>query len=789
MAYNILPIKPDICRNYLNIMKLNISRLFLTLITSSFLLISIQSLAQRPSVSLPGVSQMSDQQIMLMWQQVQKSGVSESDAIKALVKQGMSPADVNTFKKRLIQLQGSSKSKFSSENLVKDTADFFRDSTWVFSIPQLPKKSPYYGFEFFSNPLTSFDPNLNVATPKNYILGPGDKLNIAVTGLNENTIEGSITREGILQLPYSGAVTLSGLTMEEASNKIKGKLKIAYPAINTGETQVSVTLQNVRPINITIIGEVNNPGNYVVSALASFFNVLYKSGGPSENGSLRKIELIRNNKVIETIDFYSFLQKGILSKNIRLEDQDVIRFPVYDKRVYLAGQVKRPAIYELLDKETLADLIRFGGGLGDTAFKEVAKVIQVGGQERSVRDVAAIDFGYYIPHNADSVYFEKVLPRYSNRIMLTGAVQRPGTYELTDGLTLAKLVKKANGLREDAYLSSGYIKRMLSNGDRTLLSFNPARLLSGEDADIALVREDSVYFPAKDSMRDIPTISAGGSIRTPGIFQFREGMTLENAILMAGGFALNAATHKVNIYRLEKNKSDTLANKLLTVLTIDMDSSLNKRAAKTPLEPQDYIFVPRLLNYTSLGSVQLRGQVLYEGDYALEQRDETVQQVIARAGGITPLASMADVQVYRNKLRVGTNLLAGNEEANAKFLLLPGDSIYIPRKTPFVEIQGSVFNPQIVSFESARFLSYISDAGGITDKANLSKAYIQYSNGINKKIRHFLFFRKYPVVKPGSKIIVPEKTGTERKGLSIIELSAITGTLSALVGLISILKN
>jgi protein involved in polysaccharide export with SLBB domain len=265
-------------------------------------------------------------------------------------------------------------------------------------------------------------------------------------------------------------------------------------------------------------------------------------------------------------------------------------------------------------------------------------------------------------------------------------------------------------------------------------------------------------------------------------------MTLENAILMAGGFTLDAATHKVTIYRLEKNKADTLANKLLNVLTIDMDAA-GSNGAQTLLEPQDYIFVPRLLNYTSLGSVRLRGQVLYEGDYALEQRDETVQQVIARAGGITPLASMADVQVYRNNLRVGTNLLAGGDEhAGEKFLLLPGDSIYIPRKTPFVEIKGAVFNPQIVSFESTSFMSYISDAGGVTDKANLRKAYIQYSNGINKKIRHFLFFRNYPVVKAGSKIIVPEKTDTQRRGLSVVEISALTGTLSALIGLISILK-
>lgn len=740
------------------------------------------------NTSQPAVSQMSDQQIMLLWKQVQKTGMSESDAVKELVRQGMSPSEVNAFKKRLVKVQGASKSKFSSESMIKDTADFFRDSTWVFSIPQIPQKSPYYGFEFFTNPMSSFSPDLNVATPKNYILGPGDKLTIAVTGLNENSIEGTISREGTLELPYSKALAINGLTIEEATRKIKSRLQIAYPAIANGQTQVSVTLDNVRPISVIVIGEAKNPGKYVVSALSDFFNVLYKSGGPTQNGSLRKIELIRDNKVLETVDFYDFLQKGLLSKNIRLEDQDVIRFPVYEKRVFLAGEVKRPAIYELLDKETLADLIKFGGGLGDTAYRESAKVIQVGNQERRVRDVAALDFGYYIPHNADSVYFEKVSPRYTNRIILSGAVDRPGLYELKEGLTLTGLIKKANGLREDAFLNRGYIKRIQANGDRTLVTFDPIKVLAGTDADIALLKEDSVYIPSKDNIRDIPTISAGGSIRTPGILQFRKGMTLEDAIIMSGGFTLEAAAHKVIIYRLEKNKADTLANKLLDILTIDMDSSINKTGGKTLLEPQDYIFVPRLLNYTSLGSVRVRGQVLYEGDYALEQRDETVQQVLARAGGITPFASMSDVQVFRNNLRVGTNLLENSEKQNEKFLLLPGDSIFIPRKTPFVEIKGAVFNPQIVSYSSNNFMSYISDAGGVTDKANLGKAYIQYSNGINRKIYHFLFFRSYPKVLPGSKIIVPERSETQRRGLSILEISSLTGSVSALVGLISILK-
>jgi protein involved in polysaccharide export with SLBB domain len=310
--------------------------------------------------------------------------------------------------------------------------------------------------------------------------------------------------------------------------------------------------------------------------------------------------------------------------------------------------------------------------------------------------------------------------------------------------------------------------------------------MTGTAMDIPLLKEDSVFILAKDSLQDIPTISVGGNVRAPGVFQYRQGMSLEDVILMAGGFTNAAATHKIEINRLERNKADTLANRLLNIIKVDIDSSLHNAAAKTPIEALDYVFVPRLLNYTSLGSVKLRGEVLYSGDYALEKRDETIQEVIRRAGGISPYASMSDAQVYRGNLRVATDLLASG---GSKFQLLPDDSIYIPRSEPFVEVKGAVFNPQIISYESSNFLSYISDAGGVTDKANLRKAYIQYSNGINSKIHHFLFFRIYPKVLAGSKIIVPEKPEGARRGLNIVEVSALTGSLSALIGLISILRN
>ncbi len=754
-------------------------------------LLTVQfSIAQNTDgLSSMKVGQMSDQQIMQIWQQAQKAGLSETDAMNMLVRKGLNPSEVTGFKKRLVQLQSSSKSKFSSQNIIRDTTDFLRDSSWVIEVPLRKKTTVNYGFDFFSNPGNSFEPNIRIATPKNYVLGADDELSISLTGLNETIVSAKVSPEGNIQIPYAGMVNVTGLTIEQATQRIKNKMKDVYPALSSGKTSLFINLSNIKSIRIAVIGEAERPGNYLVSAVASFFNVLYLSGGPAPNGSLRKIELIRNNKVIETVDFYSFLEKGVLNKEIRLEDQDVIRFPVYEKRVYLSGEVKRAAVYELLPKETLTDLIQYGGGFGDSATKDIAKIVTIGDREKKIRDITAGDFSYYIPHNADSVFFEKVLPRYSNRVILTGAVYRPGNYELTDHLSLAQLIKKADGLREDAFVNRGYIKRKKTDSERELISFNTKGIINGTESDIALLREDSVFVLAKDSLQDVPIVTIAGSVRTPGSFQYREGLALEDIILMAGGFTNDAANHKIEISRLEKNKADTLANKMIDVITVDVASDLQHRKAGTLLQPLDYIFVPRLLNYHTLGNIKIRGEVLYAGDYALERRDETVQEVLKRAGGITPYASMNDVQVYRRGLRVGTNLLS--EEASKqkeKFLLQPDDSIYIPRNEPFVEVKGAVFNPQILSYEPGSFRSYISKVGGVTDKGNLKKSYIEYSNGINKKIRHFLFFSNYPKVLPGSKIIVPEKNNAERKGISIVEISAFTAILTALVSLASILK-
>lgn len=735
------------------------------------------------------VNQLSDQQIVQIWQQFQKSGVSEMEAMNILKQKGMSDAEANNLRLRVSQMQTANKGTSFSKPLGKDSVSSARDSIIV-NTPLLKKSTRYFGFDFFSNPLLSFEPNLQLATPKNYVLGTKDELSIILTGLNEASSSGKVSSEGSIQIPYAGLVQVTGLTIEEATARIKSKLQKVYPGIASGRTQLTVSLSNIRSIKVTVIGEAAQPGTFQVSSLASIYNALYLSGGPNENGSLRQIELIRNNKLVQTIDFYQFLLRGIMNNNVRLEDQDVIRFPVYTKRAFIGGEVKRPSYYELKSDENLSSLLNFAGGFTDTAYQEMMKIYQVTSKGRMIRDIKKEVFNSYTLFNADSVVVDVIMQELRNAVTISGAVFHPGQFELNEGLTLGQLVRKADGLREEALSGRGYIKRKKTGRERMMLSFDMDQIMNGKQADIPLIREDSVIVLSADDLRNKLKLTIGGEVRMSGDFEYRKGIRLADLIIMAGGFTNQAATHRVEISRLEKNTADTLANSLMNLMTVEIDSALSNANSQLLLEPLDYVHIPRLVNYRNLGYVNIRGEILFPGDYVLSRRDETAPELIKRAGGGTPIAALQNAQLFRNGVRVEMNLLSDQaNKSNIEWLLLPGDSIFIPRQGTFVEVKGFVNTPQLLRFNSTRFKYYISAAGGVNDKGSLRRSYIQYPNGINRPVRKFLFFRNYPSVKEGSRIIVPEKSDNERSKLSIAEVATITTSLTAILGLIIALRN
>jgi protein involved in polysaccharide export with SLBB domain len=658
----------------------------------------------------------------------------------------------------------------------------------VTSIPVSPAPAvlSVYGTDFFNQSAIKFEPNFSVATPKGYVLGPGDEVIVLLTGLNESSVRSKVTPEGNLQIPYAGIVYVNGFTIEQATNLIKNKMTRVYPGLNSGQTQLTINLGNTRSIKITVVGEVKTPGSYTLSSLSTLFNVLYNSGGPNANGSLRNIELIRNNKIYKTVDFYSFLQQGLLSGNIRLEDQDVIRIPVYKKRVGVSGEVKRPAIYELKENEQLDDLIKYAGGYTDVAYKGIAKIDQINTLEREVKDVPANLFENYIPRNGDMVSIGPITNRYTNRITLEGSVYRPGVYELSAGFTLAALLKKAQGLKPEAYMERGYIKRTLPNLERESISFKPADIVNGR-SDVPLLREDSVIILDRDVFTSNQKITISGYVRKPLVITYRKGLKLADLIAMAGGFDDEAANHHIEVSRIIKNESDSVANQLVNTFTVDM----NNNAVNPPdieLQPMDFVYVPRLVNYRSLGNVSIKGEILFPGDYAVQKRDETALDFLKRAGGLTPYGSLENTQVYRRGVRVNLDLTANsNQKVKNNMILLPGDSIYVPRVISYVEVAGAVNNPQYITYNGSSFKYYINSAAGTTENARLKGAYIKYPNGLNKPVRRFMFFRVYPSVKPGSKIVVPEKTPDSRFKVGFADIAPLATALTALVSLFAIL--
>ncbi len=776
---------------------MQIKHLLYTLLFA-LLLFTKPALAQSISLkNLPNVkvSELSDEEITQAWGKLQESGASEEDAYKLLAKNGMPEGEIAELKNRFTLL-GLSKKPASKVLLgsKKPDIDFSRSVNDTVIAPkplkQLPKQTPpplnVYDGGFFTQTGIKFEPNTSMATPKGYVLGPGDELIILLNGLNESSVHSKISPEGNLQIPYAGIVYLNGFTIEQATRIIKAKMAKPYPALSSGKTQLTVNLGNTRSIKVTIVGEVKTPGSYTVSSLTTLFNILYNSGGPNANGSLRNINLIRNNKVYKVVDFYNFLQNGIMDGNIRLEDQDVISIPVYRKRVSISGEVKRPAIYELKDNEQLDDLIRYAGGFTDVAYKGSAKIDQINNLEHEIKTVQANLFANYIPHNGDAVTIDAITNRYSNRIVVEGAVYQPGVYELTAGLTLSNLLKNAQGLKPEAYTDLGYIKRTLPDLEKTQISFNPADIIAGK-GDIALMREDSVMILNREAFIINQNITVKGHVKSPSIITYRKGIKLDDVIAMAGGFANEAADHHVEISRTIKNESDTVANQLVTMFIVNMDDK-NDPNRNTELQPMDVINVPRLVNYHSLGSVVITGEVVFPGDFPVQKRDETVLEFLQRAGGVTPYGSVENTQVYRKGVRVNLDLKHAENNINNKMILLPGDSIYVPRIISYVEVSGAVNNPQYISYKGGRFKYYINAAAGVKENARLKGAYIKYPNGLNRPVRHFLFFRSYPVVKPGSTIVVPEKAPNSGIKVGFGDLGGISAALTALVGIIAVLS-
>jgi protein involved in polysaccharide export with SLBB domain len=677
-----------------------------------------------------------------------------------------------------------------------------------------------FGSELFDNPTLNFEPNLKLATPVNYVLGPGDELQISVYGVQEFNASVPVTIEGKVNIQYVGQIPVSGMTIEAATQKIKNAIARVYSTVASGQSQVGVSLSRIRTIRVTLIGS-RQPGNYSISSLATVYNALFLGGGPGKNGSYRNIELLRDNRVYRNIDIYRFLVNGDQSDNVGLKDNDVIRIPAYNQRVTVEGQVKRPGIFEMKKGETFSDLLSFASGFNEFAYTASVNVLQKTDKEFKVRDVKFAEFNTYKPLSGDVFKITKILNRFENRIKIEGAVFRPDTYSFYEGMRISDLIAKADGLKEDAYSKRARIIRLQSDLTTEIVNVDLAKALEGDlEADIALKKEDVVTVYSILDFVEEYKITIDGEIKKPGEYVYYENLTLNDLLVQAGGLT-GSASKKVEIARMIQSEEidDANPNKAI-IFNIEITATNNEQARNFELMPFDVINIRRMAVYDKPETVTVSGAVNYAGKYVLANKKEKVYDIVERAGGLTSLANVEGVKIKRpikakqievvesvdlnlgkkdsiqkkltKKLKedlkfatipVDWKSIVKNPKSNTNVTLFPGDEIEVAAFNEGVKVTGNVLLTSEIPYDNGKgFRYYLNAVGGVDNKGWKKKAYIIYPNGKAAVTSSFLFFRNYPKVTPGSQIIVPEKP--EVKKMSTGEFVSIAGVLASLAGVI-----
>ncbi|GAA3994868.1 SLBB domain-containing protein [Mucilaginibacter dorajii] len=796
------------------------------------------------NISSINVDDLSDQQVIQLIQQAQKAGLSDTDLLQQAQSRGMSASQVQKLQTRIKDIRaknsgstqkGADTSATTGRQLnykpdTTDTSSYKRKDLFEVLKPKI------FGADIFKNKNSSFEPNLKLATPLNYILGPNDQLNINVYGSSLVNWKLEVSPEGNINIPGVGVLNVGSKTIEEATSLIKSKLAANNYAVGRGTT-VQVTLGNIRSIQVIIIGQVDKPGTYTLPSLATVFNALYTAGGPNDNGSLRQIEIIRNNRIIRHLDVYDFLLKGDQKNNITLQDQDIVRVPTYRTRVELIGQIKIPALFEVLPGETLDNIISYAGGFTDSAYTARIKVSQISDQQRKITDVLEADYKNYIPLRGDKYTVESVISRFENRVVIRGAVFRPGDYELQSGLTLLQLIDKAAGLKEDAFTERGTITRLKPDNSTEIIGFNVKNVIN-KVVNIPLQREDIVNISSIFDLRDKYIVTINGNVRKPGKFAFSENMKVEDLILKAGGFAEGASTNRIEVARrIADADPNSKSSSVAQVFSVNIDGQLKPAEANFVLTPFDIVSVYSLPGYEKQKTVKIEGEVLYPGSYTIKNKNEKVSDLIARAGGLTASADVEggslkreniailgidknkadtaaltlerasqanrlkrtykdstnvdDIQQRNNYVGIELDKILKTPGSKGDLLLEDGDVLRVPKQQQVVRVNGQVLYPSAVVYDGSKsFNDFVSNAGGYAPGALRRGAYVVYPNGTVKGTRKFLFFNNHPSVKPGSEIYVPKKAESKGNSLqTVLGLSTGLASISAIIlGILSLKK-
>jgi polysaccharide export outer membrane protein len=764
----------------------------------SIILTSAQTFAQNIDPN-----SISNEQAVEFYKKAKASGLSDMDIEQAALQKGYTLDQISAMRNRLQQAQTSAPTQ-ANRSATDESRRKIADSTLVDTKPvtELPKESAagqIFGSSFFAGSSMNFEPNLRIATPRNYILGPDDELNVDIYGNSVDNFKLKVSPEGTVKMLNLAPVQVSGITIEQASERIVNRLRTAYSSLNRpgGGTYSTITLGNVRSIHVMITGEVTRPGSYTLSSLSTAFNALYQSGGPNSNGSYRNIEIIRNGKVLRIIDLYGFLVDANLKDNIALQDQDIILIRPYEKRIELSGEVKHPGLFEVKQGETFKDVIRYAGGYTADAYSASIQFRRNTGKELKVGSVQGEEINTLVPENGDSYKIGKILDRIENRVVIDGGVYRDGEYPIDQQTnTVKKLITKAEGLREDAFLSRAIIERKSETLRPEIIAFDLGKLMSGAIQDIPLKREDRITIKTIDELKEGYLISVAGSVINPGTIDYYQDITVADAIFKSGGFTEGGIPYRIEVSR--RIKSDTTnitASQNVRIFTLDIDENLkiDTEDQKFKLAPFDIVYVRKSPRYDAQKSVTILGEIMYPGTYTILSNFERITDLIPKAGGMKPEAYLRGARFYRNKELVAVDIKAILEAPSlpSNLLLQNGDSLRIPTKSETVRIQGSVQNPSIVNFDPGfSFKDYISQAGGYAENAWKSRIYVSYPNGRTFRTKRFLFFTSRPKLEPGSLITVPLKEKKADRQISPGERVAILSLLTTVtITLITVLRN
>lgn len=748
-----------------------------------------------------------------------------------LARRGVTREQAERVKKLYEQEQGVSTSRMSGTELNEARlreATQEESTTSVLENPQpdsreLAQENQVFGRNIFNTRNLTFEPSVNIATPPNYRLGPGDEVIIDIWGTSQNTIRQQISPDGTINIEKIGPVSLSGMTVSEANEYLKRVLGKTYSGLDApdGTLEIRLTLGNTRTIQINVMGEVVQPGTYALSSFSTVFHALYRAGGVSDIGSLRNVQVTRNGKTVAKVDVYDFIMKGKTQDDIRLQEGDVIIVPAYEALVQISGNVKRPMRFEMKKNETLATLIGYAGGFSADAYTRSLRVVRQNGEEYEINTVKEIDYSAYPMRNGDVVTAEAILNRFTNKLEVRGAVYRPGIYQLNGEInTVRALVNEAKGLTGDAFTNRAVLQREREDLTSEIISVDVRSIMAGTSPDIPLQKNDILYIPSIHDLEDRGDVAIFGEVAKPDSYSYSDNMTLEDLIIRAGGLRESASTVRVDVSRRIKDpKSTHSTDSIGQMFTFALkDGFVIDGEQGFTLQPYDQVFVRRSPGYQAQQNVQVTGEVIFGGTYAMTTTEERLSDLVKKAGGATPKAYLRGAKLIRvandeekKRMRDVINLMNRQfgeammdslgirvedtfsvgidlEKAMAKpgseydLVLREGDVLSVPKLNNTVKVNGAVMMPNTVGYLSGENANYYLDqAGGYALNAKKSKKFVIYMNGQVARIKG----HSKDKIEPGCEIIVPSKKNKRVNVGEILGYASSFGSLATMFATIS----